>query len=255
MGVKLSYSDRGQGVPLMFLHGFCGSRDYWEDLVPLLEKERRVITPDLRGHGKSGMPSEEPQSIEQMASDVHMLAEELALGSFFLFGHSMGGYISLAYAERWPGDLAGLSLIHSTAYPDDEMGKKGRTESIMTVREKGIAPFVSRLVPNLFADPGSPYIEKALKIGEMTSPQGAIGALEAMRERPARHEALKNPDVPVLLVAGELDRIVPPEKMFSVSGPHIEQAVLKGCGHMGMFENPALLAERILSFTDRPVRR
>lgn len=251
MGIKLSYSDRGQGIPLVFLHGFCGSREYWEKLVPLLEKERRVITPDLRGHGKSGMAAEETQSIEDMAEDVHMLTEELRLGPFFLFGHSMGGYIALAFAERWSADLAGLSLIHSTAHPDDAGGKQGRTESIKAIRETGIRPFADQLVPNLFADPESPYIAKALEIGRLTSPEGAIGALRAMRERPARHGVLKNGDLPVLLAAGELDRIVPPEKVFSADGPHIEQAVIEGCGHMGMFENPALLAERILSFTDR----
>jgi len=246
---KLSYIDSGQGTPLVFLHGFCGSKDYWQDLLPLLETKRRVIALDLRGHGDTE-PNGKEYEIEDLTRDVHQLTEKLGLTDFYLLGHSLGGYITLAYAETYPDKLAGFSLIHSTAYPDDEKGKEGRLQAIQSIKENGVKNFVEGLVPKLFADKDNTGVEKAIQIGLKTSASGAVGALGAMRSRKDRNEVLKQAKVPVLLIAGGKDEVVSNEKTFSVQGPMIKEVVLKESGHMGMFEETEKLAEEILAFTE-----
>lgn len=249
MTSKLSYIDSGQGTPLVFIHGFCGSKDYWQDVIPLLESKRRVIALDLRGHGDTE-PNGKEYEIEDLAQDVHQLTEELGLTDFYLFGHSLGGYITLAYAEAYPEKLAGISLIHSTAFPDDEKCKEGRLQAAQSIKENGVKSFVEGLVPKLFVDKESADVERAIQIGLNTSASGAVGALGAMRRRKDRNDVLKQAKVPVLLVAGEKDEVISSEKTFSVHGPLIKEVVLKESGHMGMFEETEKLAEEILAFTE-----
>ncbi len=120
-GWNLAYTDQGEGVPVVLLHGFCGSGAYWDEIVPLLESGCRVIVPDLRGHGASGSPNES-YSMESMAGDIGKLIDGLGLGENkpVVLGHSLGGYVTLALAEKQADRLRAFGLVHSTAYPDDE---------------------------------------------------------------------------------------------------------------------------------------
>ncbi|UHA74760.1 alpha/beta fold hydrolase [Paenibacillus sp. 481] len=241
--------DQGEGVPVILLHGYCGSSQYWSKVAPSLSAHYRVITPDLRGHGKSDAPNG-AYTIEQMADDVLGLADKLGLDQFVLLGHSLGGYIALSVAERYSERLLGFGLIHSTAYPDTEEGKQNRLKAVETIQAQGIASFVDNLVPKLFAPDHaqSAAAQLAREIGYHTPPQGAVGAALAMRERLDRTSVLHTTSLPVLLVAGEQDQIVPAEKLFIVDGTHITQAAMKGVGHMGMFEDPDGLVDIVTPF-------
>ncbi|WP_051317056.1 alpha/beta fold hydrolase [Ectobacillus panaciterrae] len=115
----ISYADEGNGEPIVLLHGFCGSHAYWEKVIPELAKNCRVIAPDLRGHGKSSV-TESDYSIQDMAEDIKHLLDKLETDKATIFSHSLGGYIVLAFAERYSERLKGFSLVHSTAYPDSE---------------------------------------------------------------------------------------------------------------------------------------
>jgi pimeloyl-ACP methyl ester carboxylesterase len=143
-------------------------------------------------------------------------------------------------------------LIHSTAYPDDEKGKENRLKAIQTVLDSGIVPFVDGLIPKLFApehvESMSDKVEEAKKIGYATSPEGAVLTLEAMRGRPDRNEILERAACPVVLVAGENDQIIKPDKTFSVQSPSIRQIVLDKVGHMSMMEHPNNLADELSAF-------
>lgn len=247
---KFSYIDSGKGnETLLFIHGFCGSHEYWEKVIPKLKEKYRVIALDLRGHGGNDT-NEASFSIEDLAGDVATFLEDKNIDQVYLFGHSLGGYITLAFAEQFKEKLNGFSLIHSTAFPDDKAGKEGRLKSVEKIETDGMTAFIDGLVPKLFANSDDPHIERVKNIGYQTSEIGAIGSLHAMRKRDDKNYVLKDTQLPVLLVAGEKDKVISPEKTFSVEGNHITEVILEGCGHMGMLESPDQLAREIIRFVD-----
>ncbi|WP_246943972.1 alpha/beta fold hydrolase [Bacillus pinisoli] len=250
--VTMSYIDEGSGDPIVLIHGFCGSPGYFEEVIPLLSKNHRVIAPALRGHGKSSAINE-VYTIDDMAEDIKLLLEELNLNKVKMFGHSLGGYVTLAFAGNYPEILSSFGLVHSTAFPDNEDAKEGRLRNIELICESGIEPLINNLVPKLFSPQNSnlliDQVQHVREIGLNTSVTGAKGALRAMRERPDRNEILIKSNVPILLIAGEDDQIIPVEKVFSHKSPLIRQVVLEGVGHLGMIEDPGKLSEVILDFT------
>lgn len=247
---KFSYIDSGEGKDtLLFIHGFCGSREYWQKVLPKLKEKYRVIAVDLRGHGASDS-NETSFSIEDLAGDIALFLEEQNINQVYLFGHSLGGYIALSFAEKFPDKLNGFSLIHSTAFPDDQAGKEGRMDSVEKIETAGMPAFIDGLIPKLFADSDDPHIELVKTIGYQTRETGAIGSLHAMRNREDKNYVLRETVLPVLLVAGDKDKVVPPEKTFSVKGKHIKEVILEGCGHMGMLEAPDQLAIEIGRFVE-----
>ena len=252
-GVNIGYSDQGEGEVIVLLHGFCGSAQYWEQVAPLLSSGYRVIAPDLRGHGTSDAPKG-AYTIEQMADHILSLLDALEISKVTLLGHSLGGYITLSFAQRYASRLKAFGLIHSTGFPDSEEAKEKRLISISTIQSQGITAFVDELVPGLFspetAASNSQLVVRAKEIGYKTPPQGAVGAAMAMRERPDRRDVISATELPVLLVAGAEDRLIPAERTFTSNKPNITQAVISGAGHMSLLEAPERLSEIILSFLE-----
>ncbi|MEH7081877.1 alpha/beta hydrolase [Neobacillus drentensis] len=246
---SMAYIDSGEGKPIVLLHGFCGSSSYWEFVIPTLSADYRVIALDLPGHGQSD-PLQGSSTIENLADQVKNLLDALNLPEVTMFGHSLGGYITLAFAEKYGGQLSGYSLIHSTAFPDSEEAKKARSANIEKVNKSGIYSLIDGLVPKLFSPENQDenYVGIAMEIGYTTSAEGAIDALNAMKDRPDRNRLLESSTLPILLVAGEQDQIIPAEKTFSVSKANIKQSIIKDSGHMSMFENPMELVSEIQEF-------
>jgi len=253
-GTVLSYRDEGSGTPLVLVHGFCGSSEYWQHLVAPLSRQFRVITPNLRGHGSSTF-SDAPCTMDHLADDIACLLAHLKLESVILLGHSLGGYVTLAFAERYPEKLSGFGLIHSTAFPDDETAKVNRNKGMESIRENGIEPFIKALVPKLFAPEHLQSMPEAVQlakqIGRRTNPEAAIRILAGMRDRPDRLDVLRNTDRPVLLVAGEKDQIIPVHKAVALEAPHVTPVLIPGAGHMSMLEAPETLMAAIRQFADK----
>lgn len=255
--VTLSYTDEGAGHCIVLLHGFCGSREYWKKIISDLSKKHRVLGVDLRGHGHSSTSStaKDEYQIEQMADDIAKLITVLEAEKATIIGHSLGGYVALAFAERFPEMLHSFALIHSTALPDDEAGKTNRVKGMERIEKEGIEPFVQDLIPKLFAPQNLERfdgdIQFAKQIGNKTSKYGAIGALQAMKNRGDRRKVLQNPDLPILLIAGRNDQVIPLEKTFLHKGDHIMERILEKSGHMGMLEEPEQLTEMIFEFLDK----
>ncbi|WP_217595394.1 alpha/beta fold hydrolase [Cohnella sp. GbtcB17] len=250
-GLEVSYVDEGQGVPLLLLHGYCGSAAYWNDVLPMLSAQARVVAPDARGHGETAA-TEGTYAMEQLAEDALQLMDALHIGQAFVLGHSMGGYAALALAERAPDRLLGLGLLHSTTFPDDENGKANREKVAARISREGMEGHIRDLVPKLFASDNlaqlQPQVDRALAIGFGTSAEGGIGAALGMKERPDRRAVLESLEAPIVLLAGESDNVIGPDKRFPVSGPNVTHRLLEGSGHMGMLEQPAAFAEAIVSF-------
>lgn len=248
---EIAYKEMGDGETIVFLHGFCGSMAYWDKVAPVLSKDYHVILIDLRGHGNSSS-SDVPFTIDDMAKDIKEVLESLQVGQFYLFGHSLGGYITLSLVEHYPEKIKGYGLIHSTAFPDSDEAKQGRINAANSIENDGVQPFIDGLVPKLFSDNSllnlKEEVENTRKIGYSTSSKAAIQTLLAMKARPDRNIVLEEKNIPVLLVAGDQDKIIPVEKSFSVEGNHILTKIIAECGHMSMLEKPDSLVEVIREF-------
>jgi 3-oxoadipate enol-lactonase len=247
----IAYNAVGEGETIVFIHGFCGSTAYWDKVAPVLSRDYHVILIDLRGHGNSSF-CEELFTIDDLAKDIKEVLEALQVGQFYLFGHSLGGYITLSLVEHYPEKIKGYGLIHSTAFPDSVEAKEGRTNSAESIDRDGIQPFIDGLVPKLFSDDSlinlKVEVEKTREIGYSTNSKAAQQTLLAMKARPDRNLVLDKKNIPVLLVAGDQDKIIPVEKSFSAKGNHILTQIIAESGHMSMFEKPDLLVDVIREF-------
>ncbi|WP_088072473.1 alpha/beta fold hydrolase [Gottfriedia luciferensis] len=251
--LTLAYSDNGNGKAIVLIHGFMGDHRYWEKIIPELSAEYRVIAVDLPGHGDSTSIKEE-HSIEEYADKIKELLDDLNIKQTTMFGHSLGGYITLAFAEKYSHYLNGFSLIHSTAFPDSEEAKKGRLANVEKVKNDGVKMVVDGLVPKLFSPTNAqnniPEIELAKEIGYKTSVDGTVKALISMKNRPDRNQVLEVTNLPVLLIAGKDDQIIPKEKTFSVKRENIKCSLIENAGHMSMYESPEELVKEMKDFLD-----
>ena len=252
--IQLAYKEEGNGKLVVLLHGFCGSKDYWKEVMPYLTSTCRVIAVDVRGHGETET-TKVGYSIHDMAEDLYRFFLEHDLKDAYLFGHSMGGYITLDFVEHHPELVKGYGLIHSTALPDSKEAQKNRSAGVSKVEEQGVSFFIHDLIPKLLAKETRENEQEMLKtlieIGIETRPTGIIGALMAMKNREDKTKVLQRTDIPVLLLAGAKDEVVPVEKVFTNSGDHITQAVIGQAGHMGIFETPEQVAKVILTFIQK----
>ncbi|SES29982.1 alpha/beta fold hydrolase [Psychrobacillus sp. OK032] len=247
----VAYKEEGNGEPILLIHGFCGSSDYWSGVIQELAQTYRVIALDLPGHGDSAV-QEDVNEIEHYATFIKDFLDELKIDQVTMFGHSLGGYITLAFAEKYSNRLKGFSLIHSTGFPDSEEAKKGREISANNIDTEGMEAFIEGLVPKLFSsnhlESHSKEITEVKKIGFSTSLAGAKNALIAMKNRTDRREIIEITDLPVLLIAGEEDQLIPPDKVFTANGKHLKQVLINDVGHMSMYEAPKELIRAIIDF-------
>ena len=139
LGKQIYYTIAGQGRPLLFIHGFAEDNQVWKYQQEALQKNYRLIIPDLPGSGRS--PLTQPFSMELAADCIRQILKEEKIERTILFGHSMGGYITLAFAEKYPDCLTAFGLLHSTAYADSAEKKAGRQRGIDFIRTHGSYEF------------------------------------------------------------------------------------------------------------------
>ncbi len=237
----LSYNDVGHGSVLVLLHGFCESKELWRDFEDSLSAKYRVISIDLPGFGESRLEVES-LSIGYMAEQVKELLDDIEVTDCVMVGHSLGGYVSLDFAERYPECLQGIGLFHSTAFADSEEKKVNRNRIIEFIETRGLEPFVTSFVPPLFAaqdvDGLEEEVEKVIEIARKTNPVAALETTKAMRDRKDYSDVLTDLHCPVLYIVGKEDGAVPMEA--SLAQCHLpKDAVVhfyEQTGHMGMIE-------------------
>jgi pimeloyl-ACP methyl ester carboxylesterase len=252
----LKFSDIGKGPSLILLHGFCESRLIWKDFAKNLSLNYRVICIDLPGFGESMLDQDEDVTVEYYAHKVYDTLQELRLGKFIMAGHSLGGYITLAFAEKYPDLLKGFILFHSSAFADNDERKAGRNKTIEFIRKNGSKSFGLILVPPLFTvhnqEAMKDTVEMLTSIASTTPAASIIAASEAMRDRKDRTDVLKNTDHPVLFIIGKEDTAVPLE--INLRQCHLPArsfaCFLSGTAHMGMFEKPRETLDTIKGFID-----
>lgn len=236
-GVEIAYKRQGSGMPLVLLHGYPLDHRIWKDVVPLLEDDYYLILPDLRGFGQSGTV-EEQYTMADMAADVAALLDELGIENPYIAGHSMGGYISLAFVRNFHDRVLGLGLIASQALGDSPERRDGRYATAEEIMRTGVEPVVEGMTPKL--TPNEEVQAYVRNVIAEQRPLGLANALRAMGERFDSTLVLNTFEFPVVLVHGRDDELIPIDRAREI------KAVLKpaylvelpGGGHMPMMEEP-----------------
>lgn len=243
-GVRLAYERLGKGAPMVLLHGFPLDHHLWDEVVPLLTDTFDLIIPDLRGFGGSSTV-DSFYAMEDFAADVAALLDHLGIQKAALVGHSMGGYVSLAFARVYPERVTGLGLVASQVLADAPERKDGRYKSAAEVADKGIGSVVAAMTPKLTPDERvQEFVKQSM---EQQQPAAYIGALKAMAERVDSTPLLDSFNFPVVVVHGDADALIPIDRAREVKaaipGAHLVE--LSGVGHMPMMEAAQKTAEAL----------
>ena len=253
---SIHYRVIGKGRPVLLIHGFAEDGNIWNELIKDLQNNFLLIVPDLPGSGKSEM-LEGNISIEDYADVIkEILNIETSkvspkggdLEGAVLIGHSMGGYITLAFAKKYPEQLNGFGLFHSSAFADDEEKKQTRRKAIDFIKANGSYAFLGTAIPNLFADKQHlKEMEDLIEAGKKFKPEALIQYYHAMINRLDTTEVLKTFNKPVLFIIGEKDNAVPMQASLQQCHlPAKAHVHLLDTGHMGMIEQ----SERSLSIVE-----
>ncbi len=236
---------------LVLLHGFPFDSSIWREVTALLPPDLGdILTPDQPGFGGTAAPTDFSLDAQAEWLDAYLTGHQVKKA--VLAGHSMGGYLALAYAARYPQKVAGLALIHSTSAADSVEKQQSRNEQIAHLEANGARRLVPKLIEPLIgpkhaarlAGPIAEYVARAAALPTATL-AGTIGAL---RDRPDRADVLRNATFPVLILAGTHDPVVPPDaaraqQALVEKGAQLVEAA--DSGHMAMLEEPAVVAEAL----------
>ncbi len=249
-GAKIHYSDSGKGSAVVLLHGFLENLSMWDFLVEELSKKHRVFAFDLLGHGKSENIGY-IHTMEEQADMVYSVLHENKIRKATLIGHSMGGYISLAFAELYPDNVKKIILVNSTAKADSDERKINRDRAIQAVK-KNFSTFVKMSITNLFSEKNrerlSEEIEEVKQQALTTPVQGIIASLEGMKIRNDREVMLHFTPYPIMLILGTEDSVLNyEENKNQVENTSVKLISLES-GHMSHLENTQELLENIVSF-------
>lgn len=255
---KIFYRTIGIGNPVILIHGFAEDGDIWQNQIDFLKNHCQLIIPDLPGTGKSELIAD--MSIEGMADVIKdILNFELkflrqpAEAEGVLVGHSMGGYISLALAEKYPKIISSIALVHSSAFADSEEKKANRLKSIEFVKKNGAHEFLKAVIADLFTESwyanNPSFVNSLIEKSKNFTDEAIIAYYHAMINRPDRTNVLKNFNKPVLFIVGQHDKAVPfKDSMQQVHIPaqsHIH--ILRNSAHMGMWEEADKVNNALLS--------
>ncbi|HCT22104.1 MAG TPA: alpha/beta hydrolase, partial [Chitinophagaceae bacterium] len=211
-GSTIHYLDTGKGDTIVLLHGFGEDSQIWNRQIALLSQNHRLIVPDLPGSGNSSMLST-PDTIEAYAAAIEALLNHLSVNKCIILGHSMGGYITLAFAEAYPERLLGWGLIHSTAFADSEEKKLNRQRGIELMQQYGAYAFLRNTIPNLFAESFKKQkpevLDQLIESAKAFTAEACCAYYKAMQLRPDRTQVVSGSKIPVLFVLGTEDVAAP----------------------------------------------
>ena len=249
----ISYSDTGKGTAVVLLHGFLENKSMWKDLTPILSHKNRVITIDLLGHGATECLGY-VHSMENNTEIVKAVLSHLRIRKAILVGHSMGGYVALAFAELYPASVKGLVLLNSTSKEDSAERKHNRDRAIKAVKQNYVN-FVRLSIANLFSENNRERLEKEIenvKSEALKTPlQGIVASLEGMKIRKDREFILHEREFPKLLILGKKDPVLNYEDNLKQIENTNTELITFPDGHMSHVENREELVMVLLEFIKR----
>lgn len=246
----ISYTDQGKGTAVVLLHGFLENQTMWHNIVPELSKKNRVITIDLLGHGNTECLGY-VHTMEDQADMVCHILHELKVRKSVFIGHSMGGYIALAFAELYPDRIKGLVLLNSTSRADSDERKLNRDRAITAVKQNYTA-FVRMSIANLFSEENRERLIEEIeqvKLEALKTPlQGIVAALEGMKIRKDREVILHFATYPIELILGKKDGVlIYEDNIEQIEGTKVKLTSFAD-GHMSHIENSTELKYVLIQF-------
>jgi pimeloyl-ACP methyl ester carboxylesterase len=252
-GKKIYYSEEGAGFPVILIHGYLETSDVWKEFVPLISDKFRVISVDLPGHGHSDIYNDN-HSMEFMAEAICGLMDILGIEKVFMTGHSLGGYIALAFVEKFSSRLSGYCLFHSHPLADSEEAIKKREREIMIVNAGKKFLMYPENVKNMFAESNlekfAGQLERSKAIASGIRAEGIIAVLKGMMARPSRIKMMEAGSVPCLWILGSMDNYIPCDSMIQkVKLPlNAKLLILENSGHLGFIEEKEKSANALADF-------
>jgi pimeloyl-ACP methyl ester carboxylesterase len=254
-GRRIHYSIEGKGPAILLLHGFLESLEIWDDFSKALSKEFTVVRIDFPGHGKSDNFST-VHTMDFMAACAKAVLDNLDIDNCIIAGHSMGGYVSLAFADNYLGIVKGIVLFHSQAAPDTAEARENRRRTINIVKNSR-SGFIRQFIPELFDQRNisqlALQIENLMRIASEVEDEGIIAALEGMKERKGWLDLLSSINIPVLVILGKQDSRIPYDKVMAqvVLPAHSELLLIENVGHMGFIEAPGKTLQALRHFAQK----
>lgn len=239
---------------IVFVHGFGEDSGIWENIIPEFKNDYHIIAPDLPGTGHLAATNTEGTTMESLAEFIKQTLDGQKIGKCIMIGHSMGGYITLAFAEKYQEMLLQFGLFHSTAYADNDEKKEARKKNMEFIRKNGASKFIETSVPKLFAPETAE--KQPQKVKQMVeryrnlTTDSLVHYTNAMMDRPDRIHVLENFKKPVLFIMGEHDTAVPIEQgLKQCSIPEFSYIyIATHSGHLGMLEEPNFCVKAIKEF-------
>ena len=248
----ISYSDEGKGTAIVLIHGFLENATMWKEITPQLTKKNRVITIDLLGHGKSDCLGY-THSMELFAETIEAVLKHLRIRKCILIGHSLGGYVALAFAEKKPQKIKGLCLMNSTSIEDDIERKKLRSRANKMV-QNNFTNMVRMSFTNLFSEESRTIFKDEMKLAlaeALKTPiQGYIATQEGMKNRPNRSHVLAENNFKKLIIIGKKDPVLDYQTSLEEAKNTNSEFVVFGDGHMTHIENK----EELITILERFVK-
>lgn len=250
-GAQISYSTKGKGRCIVLIHGFLGSKEIWEDYQKRLSKKFRVVCIDLAGHGQSECIGY-VHNMELLAESVKALLKHLNIRKTIIAGHSLGGYVGLAFSEKYPDSVLGLMLINSSAKGDSQKKKQSRDKLINLVK-KDMNRAIELLVPSFFnlkKRNTTWQIKRYLKFAQKCSERGIIASVEGMKIRKEREIILKFAPFPFMYLIGKSDSIFPEKNLIQEAslGENGSYVILEESSHMSLMEEPEKVYRHLKNF-------
>lgn len=253
-GFEMGYEDTGgNNTPLLLIHGFPLDRTLWTAQVRGLADVARVIAPDLRGFGESGMP-QGTVTMDTYADDLRGLLDALGIKNAVVAGLSMGGYIALAFYRKNAARVRGLILADTKAGPDSPEGKKGRDDNAALARAQGAGAVGDKMMPKMLTPKTAterPFIVDAARVMmARQSVEGVVAALMAMRDRPDSTPTLAEIAVPTLIVTGAEDTLIPSKEAETLRDAlrGARLVSIPGAAHLANFEAPDAFNHAVREF-------
>lgn len=240
-------------MAMVFLHGFLENHTMWDSFLPVLSKRNRIITIDLLGHGKTGCLGY-VHTMEDMATAVQSVLSSLHVRKAVFIGHSMGGYVALAFAELYPKNVKGIILLNSTAKADSEERKQNRDRAVKSVKQND-SNFISLSIGNLFSPDNREKlnfeIENVKKEALKTPLQGIIAALEGMKIRKDRVSLLYMASYSTMIILGQKDPVLNYEETLEQLKNTKTELISLPDGHMSVIENKEATLKALTEFMKR----
>lgn len=248
---NIFYESKGTGKPLVLLHGFLESSKIWKPFIPSLAVKRQVVCIDLPGHGKSGNLGS-IHTMEEMALVVKAVLDKLGIGRITIVGHSMGGYVCLAFLDHFATMVNAILLLNSTPETDtiDRIENRNRAiEMIGKNKSAFIRMAISGLVPPKDQHKHKKELDKLKKDAVRFPTSGIIATIEGMKIRTDKTEVLKEFNRKKILVSGKEDPLMDWNRAQMIGKATNTEVVFLETGHLSYLEEPSEI-EKILHFID-----